>query len=107
MSNQNKKNNIKIVKKNNWPRDLRPNPSQLPLVTDTYFLRTKDIVSSFGDTEVTYAIFMRRPVISALNPALDWLQNIIKDRKGSVNINRCFEEGSDVGAGQPLIYVSG
>ena len=107
MSNQKKKHNFKIVKKNNWPRDLRPNPSQLPSVTDTYFLRTKDIVSSFGDTEVTYAIFMRRPVISALNPALDWLQNIIKDRKGSVNINRCFEEGSDVGAGEPLIYVSG
>ena len=90
MSNQKKKHSFKIVKKNNWPRDLRPNPSQLASVTDTYFLRTKDIVSSFGDTEVTYAIFMRRPVISALNPAIDWLSQIIKERKGSVNIKRCF-----------------
>ena len=81
MSNQKKKHSFKLVKKNNWPRDLRPNPSQLASITDTYFLRTKDIVSSFGDTEVTYAIFMRRPVISALNPAIDWLNQIIKERK--------------------------
>ena len=107
MSNQKKKHSFKLVKKNNWPRDLRPNPSQLASVTDTYFLRTKDIVSSFGDTEVTYAIFMRRPVISALNPAIDWLHQIIKERKGSVNIKRCFAEGSDVGAGEPLLYISG
>ena len=76
-------------------------------VTDTYFLRTKNIVASYGDTEVTYAIFMRRPVISALNPAIDWLNQIIKERKGSVNIYRCFAEGSDVGAGEPLLYISG
>ena len=107
MSNQKKKHSFKLVKKNNWPSDLRPNPSQLASVTDTYFLRTKDIVSSFGDTEVTYAIFMRRPVISALDPAIDWLNKIIKERKGSVNIKRCFAEGSDVGAGEPLLYISG
>ena len=50
---------------------------------------------------------MRRPVISALNPAIDWLNQIIKERKSSVNINRCFAEGSDVGAGEPLLYISG
>ena len=64
-------------------------------------------MASYGDTEVTYAIFMRRPVISALNPAIEWLNHIINDRKGSVNIKRCFNEGSDVGAGEPLLYVSG
>ncbi len=107
MSNYNKKPDIKIIKKDTWPNELRPNPSQLPSVTDTYFLRTRDIVSSYGDTEVTYAIFMRRPVISALNLALDWLEQIVKERKGSVNIKRCFNEGSDVGAGEPLVYISG
>ena len=107
MSNYNKKPDIKIIKKDTWPNELRPNPSQLPSVTDTYFLRTRDIVSSYGDTEVTYAIFMRRPVISALNPAIDWLEQIVKERKGSVNIKRCFKEGSDVGAGEPLVYISG
>ena len=107
MSKYNKKPDIKIIKKDTWPNELRPNPSQLPSVTDTYFLRTRDIISSYGDTEVTYAIFMRRPVISALNPAIDWLEQIVKERKGSVNIKRCSKEGSDVGAGEPLVYISG
>ena len=107
MSKYNKKPDIKIIKKDTWPNELRPNPSQLPSVTDTYFLRTRDIISSYGDTEVTYAIFMRRPVISALNLAIDWLEQIVKERKGSVNIKRCFKEGSDVGAGEPLVYISG
>ncbi|MBL6850607.1 MAG: nicotinate phosphoribosyltransferase [Alphaproteobacteria bacterium] len=107
MSNHPKKNNVKIIKKNTWPSSLRPTPDQLPSVTDTYFLRTKDIVSAYGDTEVTYAIFMRRPVIAALDPAVSWLEEIVKDRKGSVSIKRSFEEGSDVGAGEPMIYISG
>ena len=107
MSQHKNKSNIKIIKKNNWPVDLRPNPNQLASVTDTYFLRTRDIVSSYGDTEVTYAIFMRRPVLSAVNLAIDWLQAIVKERKGIVNIKRCFKEGDDVGAGEPMIYISG
>ena len=102
MSQSKNKSNIEVLKKDNWPTDLRPNPDQLASVTDTYFLRTRDIVSSFGDTEVTYAIFMRRPVISALNPAMDWLKAIVKDRNGNVNIKRCFKEGEDVGAGEPM-----
>ncbi|MDB2478743.1 nicotinate phosphoribosyltransferase [Alphaproteobacteria bacterium] len=107
MSIRDKKNNVKIINNNHWPPSLRPTPDQLPLVTDTYFLRTKDIISAYGDTEVTYAIFMRRPVIAALDPAVSWLVQIVKDRNGSVNIKRSFEEGSDVGAGEPMIYISG
>jgi len=107
LSIRDKKNNVKIINNNHWPPSLRPTPDQLPLVTDTYFLRTKDIISEYGDTEVTYAIFMRRPVIAALDPAVSWLVQIVKDRNGSVNIKRSFEEGSDVGAGEPMIYISG
>ena len=107
MTKSKKESNINLDKTDEWPIDLRPSPDQLPSVTDTYFLRTRDIVSSFGDTEVTYAIFMRRPVISALNPALEWLQAIVKKRNSSVNVNRCFNEGEDVGAGEPMVYLSG
>ena len=107
MTKSKKEPNINLDKTDDWPFDLRPSPNQLPSVTDTYFLRTRDIVSSFGDTEVTYAIFMRRPVISALNPALEWLQAIVKKRNSSVNVNRCFNEGEDVGAGEPMVYLSG
>ena len=34
-------------------------------------------------------------------------QEIIKERKGSVTINRLFNEGEYVGAGEPLVYISG
>ena len=81
MAENKKKPNINLIKKVSWPNDLRPNPDQLSSVTDTYFLRTRDVVAEFGDTEVTYAIFMRRPVISALNPALDWASTYHKRKK--------------------------
>ena len=39
--------------------------------TDVYFKRTRKAVERFGETRVTYAVFMRRPVISAPRLALD------------------------------------
>src|SRR3546814_7978952 len=33
--------------------------------TDVYFKRTRKAVERFGDIRVTYAVFMRRPVVSA------------------------------------------
>lgn len=33
--------------------------------TDKYFDRTRQIVGKFGDRRVTYAVFLRRPVVSA------------------------------------------
>ena len=83
----------------------RPNIEDLSSITDSYFMKSKSIVSKFGDTEVTYAIFMRRPVLSALNPALKWLDNILKERNCKINIKRFFDEGEYVGAGEPLVYI--
>ena len=102
----NSKKNYEKKNKKNFDV-IRPDTKLLDSVTDRYFLRTREIVSKFGDTEVTYAIFMRRPVLSAICPAMDWLQEIIKERKGSVTINRLFNEGEYVGAGEPLVYISG
>ena len=87
--------------------EIRPDTKLLNSVTDRYFLRTKDIVSKFGDIEVKYAIFMRRPVLSAISPAVDWLKAIIKERNSNVTITRLFNEGEYVGAGEPLVYISG
>ena len=56
--------------------ELRPHADEIPIFTDTYFNKTRDIVCKFGDTPVTYAVFMRRPVISATRLALDWLESI-------------------------------
>ena len=102
MVNRNKIKTSKDIFENS-----RPNIEDLPSITDSYFTKSKSIVSKFGDTEVTYAIFMRRPVLSALNPALKWLDNILKDRNCKINVKRFFEEGEYVGAGEPLAYISG
>ena len=42
-----------------------PTPEQQPSLTDTYFKHTRHIVQAHGDCEVTYAVFMRRPVTFA------------------------------------------
>ena len=38
--------------------------------TDNYFLKTKKIIQKYGDINVTYAIFIRRPGIIALKLSL-------------------------------------
>jgi len=75
--------------------------------TDQYFLRTKATVARFGDAKVTYAVFMRRPVISAPRLAIDWLQRVAAARKTEVTIDLVYPEGKWVGAGEPLLYFSG
>ena len=44
--------------------------------TDAYFKRTREVVRRFGDKRVTYAVFLRRPVISAPKLMLDWLERV-------------------------------
>ena len=48
--------------------------------TDSYFNRTRQIVARFGDKRVTYAVFMRRPVISAPRLMLEWLEAVAAAR---------------------------
>ena len=75
--------------------------------TDHYFLRTKATVEKFGDVSATYAVFMRRPVISAPRLAIEWLEEVAKARGAVFKIELCYEEGKWVGAGEPIMYVSG
>lgn len=75
--------------------------------TDAYFNRTREIVEKFGDVEVTYAVFMRRPVVSAPRLAIEWLEKTIAARGGSVKIDLRYVEGRWVGAGEPIMYVTG
>ena len=75
--------------------------------TDQYFRRSKQVVERFGDARVTYAVFMRRPVVSAPRLALDWLQAIGLKRKASFDIDLRYDEGRWVGAGEPIMYVGG
>lgn len=75
--------------------------------TDHYFLRTKAAVERFGDVKATYAVFMRRPVISAPRLAVAWLEAMAAQRQTTFDIELRYEEGKWVGAGEPIMYVTG
>ena len=75
--------------------------------TDAYFNRTRAVVARFGDKRVTYAIFLRRPVISAPRLMLDWLAQAADARGETFDIDLMYPEGDWVGAGEPLIYITG
>ncbi len=75
--------------------------------TDSYFNRTRQVVARFGDKRVTYAMFLRRPVISAPRLMLEWLAAVAAERGTRFDIDVTHPEGTWVGAGEPLIYISG
>ena len=75
--------------------------------TDSYFLKTKAIVGRFGDRPATYAVFMRRPVISAPRFAIEFLESEAAERGTRFEIELNHREGTWVGAGEPILYVTG
>lgn len=81
-----------------------PPPEEIARRTDSYFSRTRAIVERFGDVEVTYAVFMRRPVISAPRFAIEWLRAV---RGTDIAIEVMHQEGAAVGAGDPILYITG
>lgn len=87
--------------------NLWPDLNQIPRWTDTYFKRSKATIERFGDCEVTYAVFMRRPVICTPRLAVDWLQAVMQARSTPVSIELNFQEGEWVGAGEPMMYITG
>ncbi|MEQ8247647.1 MAG: nicotinate phosphoribosyltransferase [Alphaproteobacteria bacterium] len=75
--------------------------------TDHYFNRTKSVVRRFGDKRVTYAVFMRRPVLFTPRLMVDVLETVAARRGVKYDIELRYREGDWVGAGDPLIYISG
>ncbi|WP_428376780.1 nicotinate phosphoribosyltransferase [Lichenicoccus sp.] len=75
--------------------------------TDAYFNRTRAILARFGDVPVTYALFLRRPVLSAPRLLTDWLARVAAARGIEVACETMFEEGAWVGAGEPLLTITG
>src|SRR5205085_2589710 len=68
---------------------------------------TKALVERFGDREATYAVFMRRPVICAPHFAVDFLEAMAAARSTRFTIELTHREAEWVGAGEPLLYVTG
>src|SRR4051812_47082561 len=84
-----------------------PSNGEIERYTDHYFNRTKRVIGKFGDCQVTYAIFMRRPVVFAPRLALEWLEETGGERNRRVRVDQRYNEGRWVGAGEPMMYISG
>ncbi len=80
---------------------------QIAANTDAYFKKTKEIVQRYGDKTVTYAVFMRRPVIFCPRLMVEWLDRVSAARGVKFDIELLHEEGTWVGAGEPLLYITG
>jgi len=80
---------------------------ELAARTDSYFLKTKAIVGRFGDREATYAVFMRRPVICTPRLAVEFLEGVATERGTKFDIELNHPEGVWVGAGEPILYLTG
>jgi nicotinate phosphoribosyltransferase len=86
---------------------MTPSPDDIERLTDRYFSKTREAVGRFGDVTVTYAVFMRRPVRFAPRLMVEWLTGVAEARGVTFDIEPCFDEGAWVGAGEPLVYITG
>ncbi len=82
-------------------------PPSLEARTDSYFLKAKAIVGRFGDRQATYAVFLRRPVVCTPRLAIEFLENTAAERGDRFEIELNHPEGALVGAGEPLLYITG
>jgi nicotinate phosphoribosyltransferase len=88
-------------------KNIGPLETEISRWSDHYFKRTRKVVERYGDKRVTYAVFMRRPVIFAAKLMIDWISRVASERGAAYDIEQCYEEGAWVGAGEPLLYISG
>jgi nicotinate phosphoribosyltransferase len=87
--------------------DFKEDFEKINSQTDNYFLKTKKIISKFGDKQVTYAIFLRRPGILAIKMAVDWIKFVASKRKIRIILKSPYKEGDWFGAGEPILYITG
>ncbi len=83
--------------------DLVHAAGPLSAQTDKYFTNTSRIVAANGDTEVTFAVFMRRRVVAALEPAIRLARALVPD----VKIKRLVAEGEVVPSERKLMEITG
>ncbi|WP_373503389.1 hypothetical protein [Aestuariivirga sp.] len=71
--------------------------------TDKYFTNTSRIVGLNGDSRVTFAVFMRRRVVAALEPAIRLIRHFVPD----VEIKRYYAEGDIVPSESKMLEITG
>jgi len=86
---------------------MRPDVDDIPRYTDAYFRKSKATVGRFGDVQATYAVFMRRPVLFTGDLVVKWLNDVAEERGVSFDIKAPYKEGEWVGAGEPMLYLTG
>ncbi len=89
------------------PSPLEDQGDDVARLTDQYFNKTKKVIARFGDRRVTYAVFMRLPVCFAPRLMTDWLAQTAARRGVEFDVELTHKEGQWVGAGEPLLYISG
>ncbi|NNE22612.1 MAG: hypothetical protein HKN11_08380 [Rhizobiales bacterium] len=72
-------------------------------LTDKYFTNTRKIVEANGDVEVTYAIFLRRRSIAALEPVARLIAKLVPEAQ----VKRFYQDGEIVPSERKLMEVSG
>jgi nicotinate phosphoribosyltransferase len=75
----------------------------VPVQTDKYFSHTARIAAEAGDINVTFAVFMRRRVIAALEPAVRLLGRLVPEAR----VKRFFNEGELVPSEVKMMEVAG
>ena len=89
-------------------KDIAEREASLAAHTDSYFLNPKAIVAHLGYRRATYAVFMRRPVISTPRLAVACLNEMAALRGVKFDIELNCAEGEMVGAsGDVIMYVTG
>jgi nicotinate phosphoribosyltransferase len=71
--------------------------------TDKYFTNTSRIVAAHGDTDVTFAVFMRRRVVAALEPTIRMVQRLVP----AARVKRFYEEGDVVPSESKMLEITG
>lgn len=83
--------------------DLTLSAGSVENLTDKYFSHTKRIAAANGDCEVVYAVFMRRRLIAALEPAIRLIGRLAPDAE----VKRFYGDGEMVPSEQKLMEVKG
>src|SRR5262245_64463510 len=71
--------------------------------TDKYFTNTSRIVQAHGDSEVTFAVFMRRRVVAALEPTIRLINRLVPGTR----VKRFFNEGDLVPSEMKMMEITG
>lgn len=71
--------------------------------TDKYFTKSRKIVEKNGEAEVTYAVFLRREIVVAVQPAIDLIETLCPE----ATVTRLYEEGTMLPSETKIFTISG